>query len=98
MQIILLLLYIPHAPSLQETKKRKRDRKRDVVEKSAVSPSENPQAALELILDRLVVWQAVADLGLDLGDKSQDKGKGKENESGVTSMLRQFWEDIIVVQ
>lgn len=56
------MMYIPHG----KPKKRKRD----------INPVDHPKEALELLFDRLSVWQAVAELGED---------------NGVAGMLAEFW-------
>jgi hypothetical protein len=54
--------------------------------------------ALELLMDRLSVWQAVTELGLDTisGAGGGGKGKGKDEEDSVDKMLRRFWENVIL--
>lgn len=93
MQIVLLLVYILHRPA-PAAKKRKRDRPRNYTEPYIISPVDNPESAIELLVDRLSVWQAVAELGIGV---TEDKGKGKEDEDGMPAVLRRFWREIIVV-
>jgi hypothetical protein len=97
LQIILLLLYIPQAAQ-PGSKKRKRNRRKEG-STAVETPTDDPQAALDLMMDRLVVWQAVADLGLDLAeDAATSKSKERASEGGISVVLRQFWEEVIVHQ
>ncbi|WWD20588.1 hypothetical protein CI109_105064 [Kwoniella shandongensis] len=112
-QIILLLMYLssgPSPPSENDGKKRKRhrhSRRADDDIPAVISPIDDPKTALELLMDRLSVWQAVSELGLDLnlglgsggideGRKSKSKGKGKEEENVVAAMLKSFWDEVLV--
>nr|XP_018259899.1 uncharacterized protein I303_07971 [Kwoniella dejecticola CBS 10117]OBR82057.1 hypothetical protein I303_07971 [Kwoniella dejecticola CBS 10117] len=108
-QIILLLLYITHAPPSQAeaSKKRKRskssrrnfDADSNDAAAAAIDPIEDPKTALELLVDRLSVWQAVSELGLALGDPAQDKrvkGKSKAEENPIANMLGKFWKSVIL--
>jgi hypothetical protein len=69
---MLLLAYIPDAPP--PAKKRKRDRTSDI------SPLDQPKEAIELLFDRLSVWQAVAELGMS---------------NGVGEILHEFWNSVM---
>ena len=67
--------------------------------------------ALELLIDRLSVWQAVADLDLDLngddaktnasggtgshGNQRKQTGKGGDS-AGVGALLGKFWKSVIM--
>jgi hypothetical protein len=108
MQIILLLIYLSLKPdSPRPVKKRKRRRRReDDIAPTTINPRDDPEAALELLTDRISVWLAVSDLGLGLGSDGSDKavrGQGTGNglgkkpaEEGVEDMLKRFWEEIIL--
>jgi hypothetical protein len=76
-------------------KKRKRSRRGSVGEARA---TEEPRAALELLIDRISVWSAVAELGIGVDDKgdaaSKSKGKGREEEK-ITTILKRFWRQVI---
>lgn len=89
-QIILHLVYIIHSPD--KSKKRKREKSRNS-SPAPIIPTDQPKEAVELLFDRLSVWQAVADLGMG-GDP---KGKEKKFES-VTEILERFWQEIILAQ
>ena len=67
-QIILLLIY----PEVNNKKRKS---------KTEVSPKDNTKAALDLLFDRLSVWQAIAELGTD---------------DSMGEMMRAFWDKIIV--
>ncbi|WVF68023.1 hypothetical protein IAT40_002785 [Kwoniella sp. CBS 6097] len=91
-QVILLLMYITTlTPSTGDQKSKKRKRRShshrhepEVTE--IVSPTEDPKTALELLIDRLSVWQAVADIGLDLALNAPDaKSTGAGGGSGGTA-------------
>ena len=75
-------------------KKRKRDRWREDTAIVVISPVEDPGSATELLIDRLSVWQAVAELGIGI-DEDKGKGKCKEDEDGMQAILRRFWEDVM---
>ena len=96
MQAILLLLYILRSP-ISVIKRRNRDRRRhDISASVTIIPTVDPNSALELLLDRLSVWQAVAELGIGL-DEDNGKGKSKDSDDGILGILRRFWEDIMIV-
>ncbi|WVR08466.1 hypothetical protein IAU60_005521 [Kwoniella sp. DSM 27419] len=111
MQMTLLLLYVNLKPLLpiveaKQSKNRKRRHRsdRDLDDSLGSSPIEEPQTALEILMDRISVWQAVADLGLSVavsgpGDigyaEAGKKGKNKE-EDGVGAMLGRFWKTVMV--
>jgi hypothetical protein len=85
----LLLSYIPlHKPV---NKKRKKHRRNGSPDTAGVSPTDDPTAALETLLDRLSIWSALADLNLEDGGK----GKSKAGE-GWQAVLRRFWLDVLV--
>ena len=48
-------------------------------------------------MDRLSVWQEVARLGIDVKD-GLGKGKGKVEEDDLPWILRDFWDNVVVVQ
>jgi len=50
---------------------------------------------MELLTDRLSVWQAVADLGTGV-ESDSGNGKANEVEGGMQGILRRFWEEIMV--
>jgi hypothetical protein len=95
MQVALLFLYISLDPPPTAPKKRKRSRRGSVGE---VRATEEPRAALELLIDRISVWSAVAELGIGVDDKgdaaSKSKGKGREEEK-ITTILKRFWRQVI---
>jgi hypothetical protein len=113
LQVILLLTYIPLAsPPSRERKGRKRDRDSTRSFKGSRgreressgpprTPQEDPAGALEMVMDRLSIWAAVADLGLDvvldapLAAKGKSKAKDRE-EDGMVAVLRRFWEEVLV--
>ncbi|ORX41172.1 hypothetical protein BD324DRAFT_648061 [Kockovaella imperatae] len=92
MQVILLLmlmqLEVPAGSSVAETK-RKRKRSR-----SETAASDDPSTALELLMDRIGVWNAVAELGIGLEDVADPKG----SESSLQMVLESFWRAILVPQ
>lgn len=94
MQIILLLLYSRHQPPGDNKKDRKRKRRH---REEATTPAEDPKMALELLVDRVSVWLAVAELGIvHAVEGSTGTGKGKEEE-GVLGMMKRFWDEVVVV-
>nr|ODN96194.1 hypothetical protein L204_03888 [Cryptococcus depauperatus CBS 7855] len=114
-QIILLLLYFTVRPELQnlsvaeqQPNPRKRQRPSSQNPSSAVagvSPIEHPEVAIELLLDRLSVWQALSDLNLGHGPTlttmtgigttiSKDSIKATDNP--VDKMLRSFWSAVLL--
>lgn len=50
---------------------------------------------MELLTDRLSVWQAVAELGIGV-ESDSGNGKANEVEGGMQGILRRFWEEIMV--
>ncbi|WRT70546.1 uncharacterized protein IL334_007544 [Kwoniella shivajii] len=102
LQIILLLMYTIYAPSKPQSKKRKRVKHSHRAEPDSpinVNPTEDPETALELLVDRLSVWQAVSELGLSLDPVSKDsraKGKSKTDENGIAVLLGKFWKSVMV--
>ncbi|WWC72454.1 uncharacterized protein I206_106416 [Kwoniella pini CBS 10737] len=103
-QIILLLLYTTFTTETEASnKKRKRSkssrREAEQDQPTIVNPAEDPKVAMELLMDRLSVWQAVAELGLPLGDPTDVrniKGKGKVPENVIANMLGRFWKSVIL--
>ncbi|WVQ95583.1 hypothetical protein IAU59_002680 [Kwoniella sp. CBS 9459] len=117
-QIILLFLYIsslpPAATGDQKSRKRKRrphSHRHEPEVPEVVSPVEDPKTALELLIDRLSVWQAVADLGLDLeqgpfggngaapradSGTGQNKAGKKDDSARVGALLGKFWKSVIM--
>ena len=96
MQVILLLVYTLHYP-IPVYKRRKRDRRRHETSASVtIIPADDPNSAMELLLDRLSVWQAVAELGIGL-DENTVKGKSKDSDEGMLGILRRFWEEVMIV-
>ncbi|WVQ63141.1 uncharacterized protein L199_001292 [Kwoniella botswanensis] len=108
MQIILLLTYITHIPDPHPVQGKKRKRSKhssragpDTDSPTSVNPSEDPKTALELLMDRLSVWQAVSELGLNLStsdemNKVNGKGKSKMDENGIANMLGRFWKSVML--
>ncbi|WWD08476.1 hypothetical protein V865_006588 [Kwoniella europaea PYCC6329] len=108
MQIILLLTYITHTPEPPPVQSKKRKRSKhssragpDNDSPTSVNPSEDPKTALELLMDRLSVWQAVSELGLNLStsdetNKVNGKGKSKMDENGIANMLGRFWKSVML--
>lgn len=80
LQVALLFIYISHAPPAV-LKKRKREKKRS----EPPSVADNPQAALEVLMDRLSVWSAISEL--------ESGPSTAENETQV--MLQAFWTSVI---
>lgn len=125
-QLILLLIYLSSqsSPLSSETQQqtqpispdpKSRKRKRSSKEVSGdrrigISPVQDPLTAVELLLDRLSVWQALSDLKLGLGELDPPAGSGlgvgagkgkrvgvETGEEGVISeMLKSFWDDVLV--
>lgn len=125
-QLILLLIYLSSQSSplssetQQQTKSRSPDykpRKRKRSSKTAsgdpeigISPLQDPLTAVELLIDRLSVWQALSDLNLGLegfdpsamSGSGVGQGKGKEvgGETGeerlIGETLKSFWDDVLV--
>ncbi|WVN89586.1 uncharacterized protein L203_104813 [Cryptococcus depauperatus CBS 7841] len=113
-QIILLLLYFTVRPGLQNLsvaeqpnpRKRQRPSSHNPTSAAAgVSPIEHPEVAIELLLDRLSVWQALSDLNLGHGPTlttmtgigttiSKDSIKATDNP--VDKMLRSFWSAVLL--
>ncbi|OCF58459.1 hypothetical protein L486_04492 [Kwoniella mangroviensis CBS 10435] len=108
MQIILLLTYITHTPDPHAVQSKKRKRSKhssradpDNDSPTSVNPSEDPKTALELLMDRLSVWQAVSELGLNLPtsdeiNKVNGKAKSKMDENGIANMLGRFWKSVML--
>nr|XP_019051245.1 hypothetical protein I302_01694 [Kwoniella bestiolae CBS 10118]OCF30175.1 hypothetical protein I302_01694 [Kwoniella bestiolae CBS 10118] len=109
MQMILLLLYFTYPPPASPaitSKKRKRSKhlsRSEMDSPTSVNPAEDPKTALDLLMDRLSVWQAVSELGLGLGLSSSDgdvkangKGKGKAEENSIANMLGRFWKTVML--
>ena len=100
MQIILLLLFIPHHTPRREKKKRKRRRSSNGPDDAGnIDPTEDPAAALEVLIDRLSIWLAVSELGIDQDAKHDNaardmKGKVMDKEN-LTQLLKHFWENVI---
>ncbi|OCF30721.1 hypothetical protein I316_07607 [Kwoniella heveanensis BCC8398] len=116
-QIIFLFLYmtsLPPSEGEQKSKKRKRRshfHRHEPEATEPASPTEDPKMALELLIDRLSVWQAVADLDLDLngddaktnasggtgshGNQRKQTGKGGDS-AGVGALLGKFWKSVIM--
>ena len=86
----------PADPPLPKKRKRRRHGQDDDFP-SVLSPMHDPQAALELLMDRLSVWQEVARLGLDV-NSDPGKGKRKVEEYDLPWILRDFWDNVVVVQ
>ncbi|KAK8850406.1 hypothetical protein IAR55_004324 [Kwoniella newhampshirensis] len=109
LQLILLLRYLS-LPSVsthtdQKRKRSRHSRRNDDDAPVVVSPVDDPKTALELLMDRLSVWQAVSELGLGLdaglgviGLDQARKGKGKagEEENAVAAMLKMFWDEVLI--
>lgn len=97
LQIILLFLIVPLVPAEPEPKN-KRKRRRDGGEAgSSREPAQDPAGALELMMDRLGVWHAVAELGIEVDDTApQAKVKASRTDAGIQGVLRRFWESVIV--
>ena len=94
-QMALLLLYVMHSPPTLPPKKRKRDRKsKPAVELSC--PTDDSSACVEVLMDRLGVWSAVAELGLGMDeDVHERKGQGR-NGIGILGVIKDFWQSVIV--
>ena len=89
MQVTLLVLMSREAVPLATEKKRKRSSK-DAV-RSEPSPIDDPTSTLELLMDRLGVWNAVAELGI------VEAVESKSNEDrGLQVTLRRFWQRIML--
>ena len=87
LQIVMLLVYVRYVP-LSTPKKRKRDKRKS----ATVSAVDDPAATLEVLVDRLSVWSAVADLGIEDADKEMD------TDTSIQNVLQQFWTDVVVPQ
>ena len=60
-------------------------------------PADEPKAALNILMDRLSIWSALADMSLDPPADGEGKGKGKGTDAdGWSGILKRFWNDIIV--
>ena len=91
MQVVLLLLLLntDPPPSIQdESKKRKRSKR----ESSENGASVDPGGSLELLMDRIGVWNAVEEMGIGADDIPSATGQ----ETGFQAMLKQFWRSIVV--
>lgn len=125
-QLILLLIYLSSQsstlssenqrqtqPTPLDSKPKKRKRSSEAVSGDpgiGISPVQDPLTAVELLLDRLSVWQALSDLNLGVGGfdpptgsglgLGAGKGKGvggeTEEEGMIGEMLRSFWDDVLV--
>ncbi|WWC92137.1 uncharacterized protein L201_007091 [Kwoniella dendrophila CBS 6074] len=105
-QIILLLIYIQFGPmnAEQPTKKRKRSKRSHRAElndtPTALDPIEDPKTALELLIDRLSVWQAVSELGISIDQSTESsskvKGKSKIDENSIANILGRFWKSVML--
>ena len=78
----MLFQYLSHSP-VDPPKKRKREKRKS----TGPSVVEDPATALELLVDRLSVWSAVAELGL-----GQEDGRA---ENKIQKLLSGFWDDVI---
>lgn len=93
LQIILLFTIIPLAASLKKRKdrirtnrpsKRTRHGRSDAASTAKPSPQDEPSTALEMLMDRLSIWAAVADLNLDVILASPSaSGQGSSKGSGT---------------
>jgi len=81
-QIIMLFQYLSHGP-IELLKKRKREKRKS----NGPSVLDDPATSLELLVDRLSVWSAVAELGV------AEVNSGEENK--VQTMLKGFWDDVV---
>lgn len=125
-QLILLLTYLSSQsstlssenqrqtqPTPLDSKPKKRKRSSKAVSGDSgigISPVQDPLTAVELLLDRLSVWQALSDLNLGVGGFDPPTrsglglggGKGKgvggetEKEGMIGEMLKSFWDDVLV--
>jgi hypothetical protein len=83
-QVALLFLYIIHTPPKDPNpKKRKRDKRTS----TSQAVLDDPSMSLEILIDRLSVWSAVAELGVDM--------VAPHNHEDVQVMLQAFWTDVV---
>ncbi|RXK41767.1 hypothetical protein M231_01002 [Tremella mesenterica] len=96
LQIILLLLYIPHhIPPIKKKRKRDKDRDRDASRSDRTT--DDPNMLLEVFMDRLSVWLAVAELGIGLSEETiSTKGKITDKENKFQITVKNFWNDILL--
>ena len=71
--------------------KRKKSKGRHPDDVMEVSPTDDPKAALNTLMDRLSIWSALADMSLEPPVKGKEKDDG-----GWAGTLKRFWEEIIV--
>jgi len=81
----MLFEHLSHAPPAppEPTKKRKREKGKP----TGPSVIEDPATALELLVDRLSVWSAVAELGVGVEHGAV--------ENQVLVLLRDFWDNVV---
>lgn len=79
-QVALLFLYILHATPT-EPKKRKREKRKS----GNQTVLDDPSTSLEVLIDRLSVWYAVAELGTGLVPV----------EGGIQAALTAFWTRVV---
>ncbi|EIW69826.1 hypothetical protein TREMEDRAFT_61596 [Tremella mesenterica DSM 1558] len=98
LQIILLLLYIPHhIPPIKKKRKRDKDRERDRDVSRSDMSTDDPNMLLEVFMDRLSVWLAVAELGIGLSEEPiSTKGKITDKENKFQITVKNFWNDILL--
>lgn len=90
-QLVMLLFYRSRYQATAVPKKKKRKRR----DTQPPTPLEDPDAALELLADRIGLWLAVAELGIGL-DADDINGREKEDERSVSFRLKRFWELVLV--
>ena len=97
-QTLLLFHYIPlHIPDTNKKRKKYKSKGRESTDLLETLPAEEPKAALNILMDRLSIWSALADMSLDQPVEGEGKGKGKgKDEDGWSGILKRFWNDIIV--
>lgn len=102
------LIHIAHLPKVNNvptdpgpvgeevTKKpRKRKRKSKAIWEAVV---DDPKTALELLTDRLSIWQAVSDLGIGEAPPAHVSHKGKAKamvKEGYSDKVRRFFDEVL---
>ena len=72
-----------------------RKRRRGEEPIAEISPTVDPVAAFEVLIDRLSVWYTIAELGIEMEGK-RDGQPGSFQEEGIQDVLKRLWREIII--